>query len=353
MKRLALCIVVSVLVVFSVTGMASAAERNVWSPEVPQAAAAAIEAYWTAERMKNAIAYPMGISGSPREADAAELEKAQKDQPAEWSSSMTGRPSQLLTQEAAPEASEVEPASSSYPFPHTTYKVLRDSYTVFPYKAIGKVFFTKATGGNYVCSGSSAGGRAVLTAGHCVAEGGKNLWHRNWAFVPAYRGWSSSQRPYGTWTAQYLGTMNEWLYSGRYSRDVGFGVTYNVGGVRLSSKVGYLGFSYNQAANKQHWDAFGYPQASPWNGGEMVQTSAEWARSDCSQGSPCTSGIGSGQRPGSSGGPWIRVFYPNASGANNYANGVFSYYYYSQPNGIYSPYFDSAIYSFRNTAVGL
>lgn len=348
MKKLLISILLSVSVAFSMVGTVWA--DNVKSPEVPVAAAAATDAYWTADRMKNALPYPAGISGTPADAPTGAKDAA-KEPGGEATGSKTDRPSQLLIPDAAPaEASDIEPASSSYPFPHTTYKVLSTIYSVYPYRTIGKVFFTKVTGGNYVCSGSSIGGRAVLTAGHCVAigGGGTSKWHKNWAFVPAYK---DGSRPYGTWVAQQLWTRSEWLYSGRYSRDVGFGVVYNNGGYKLSQRVGYLGFSYNRTAYMQHWDAFGYPSAYPWNGGQMVQTEAEFARYDSSQGSPYTVGIGTSQRPGSSGGPWIVSFYPNQAGAVNYANGVFSYYYTSQPNGIYSPYFDYVIYSLRNTAI--
>lgn len=353
MKRKALFVVLSLVAAFGVYGTATAAEWVVSPPAKDiAAAAAAVEAYWTPERMQAAMPYPMAISGRPTDVSAAELEQAETALPVEATSSKTGRPSQLLTPTAAPQASGIQPASSSYPFPHTTYKVLRTSYTVFPYKTIGKVFFTKTSGGNYVCSGSSVGGRLVLTAGHCVAEGGKKLWHKNWSFVPAYRGWyttTASQRPYGTWTAWQLATFTDWFNLGRWCRDVGMVVTNNNAGLKLSQKVGNLGFSSNQTRNKQHWDAFGYPSASPWDGKEMVQTEAEWARDDNPGCTPYTVGIGTSQRPGCSGGPWVRVFYPNAAGANNYANGVFSYYYYSQPNGIYSPYFDTAVYNFWNT----
>jgi V8-like Glu-specific endopeptidase len=351
MKKKTLLAVVSVLAVLAVFGTVSAAQF-VESPPLPTAAAAAVEAYWTPARMAAAIPYPMGISGRPTDVSAAALEEAAAATPGLATSSATGRPSQLLTSAESALASDIVPASSTYPFPHTTYKVLRSSYTVFPYKAIGKVFFTKASGGNYVCSGSSVGGRLVLTAGHCVAEGGKKVWHKNWSFVPAYRGWyadAASQRPYGTWTSSILATFTDWFNLGKFCRDVGMVVTNDVGGVKLSARVGNLGFAWNQTRSKQHWDAFGYPQASPWDGKEMAQTEAEWARDDNPGCTPYTVGIGSTQRPGCSGGPWVRVFYPGKSGANNYANGVFSYYYGTQPDAFYSPYFDTSVYNMWNT----
>jgi V8-like Glu-specific endopeptidase len=355
MKKRALFVVLSLVAAFGVYGTATAAEWVASRPAQDIAeAAAAVDAYWTPERMKAAMPHPMAISGRPTDVSAAELERAETALPVEATSSKTGRPSQLLTPTAAPQPAGIQPASSSYPFPHTTYKVLRTSYTVFPYRAIGKVFFTKTSGGNYVCSGSSVGGRVVLTAGHCVAEGGARLWHKNWSFIPAYRGWyadAASQRPYGTWTAFQLWTFTDWLNLRKYCRDVGMVVTNNNLGLKLSQKVGSLGFAANQVRSKQHWDAFGYPAAYPWDGREMVQTEAEWARDDNPGCTPYTVGIGTSQTGGCSGGPWVKNFYPSASGANNYANGLFSYYYTNQPNGAYSPYFDAAVFSFWQTVV--
>ncbi|MEJ5363475.1 MAG: trypsin-like serine protease [Desulfosoma sp.] len=346
MKKNTFLALATLVAIFATVGTAMAAE-GVVSSAVPQEMAVAAEAYWTPERMAAAIPYSVALPGSPTDVSAADLERETPGPPGSATSSATGRPSQLLGSTEATPTSDIGPASSSYPFPHTTYKVLRSSYTTFPYRAVGKVFFTKVSGGNYVCSGSSVGGRLVLTAGHCVAEGGQKQWHTNWVFVPAYRGWytsTPSQRPYGTWSAKKLITFTAWFNEGRWCRDVGFVVTNDVAGVKLSSKVGSLGFSWNQTRNKQHWDAFGYPSASPWDGKEMVQTEAEWARDDNPGCTPYTVGIGTSQTPGCSGGPWIRVFYPDRSGANNYANGVFSYYYTAQPKGMYSPYFDTAVH---------
>ncbi len=132
---------------------------------------------------------------------------------------------------------------------------------------------------------------------------------------------------------------------------MGFAVVEDQGGVKLSAKVGYLGFSYNQS-RVQHWNDFGYPQVRPWDGQYLVETQASYATADTSY-YPNTIGIGTTQTGGCSGGPWIRNFVPGGSGANNYADGVNSYAYTkpSQPYQIYSPYFDSSVKSMKDAAV--
>jgi len=352
MKRTAFFVTVGLIAAIGMFLPVSAAELVSSGPIAPAAAAAA-EAYWTVERIQSAIPHPMGIPGYPTDVTAAQLEASATSPAVSATSSKTGRPSHLLTPAATPRLSGIQPASSTYPFPHTTYKVLRSSYTVFPYRAVGKVFFTNASGVNYVCSGSSVGGRAVFTAGHCVAEGGQGVFHRNWSFIPAFRGWQTTgtlKRPYGRWTAAELWTTSGYLNNGTICRDVGAAVTnYNAEGLTLSQVVGNLGFSYNATRYRQHWDAIAYPASSPWDGKEMVQSEAEWARDDNPGCTPYTVAIGTSQRPGCSGGPLIGVFYPNQAGATNYINGIFSYYYTNQPNGMYSPYFDTTIFNLWDT----
>lgn len=59
--------------------------------------------------------------------------------------------------------------------PTGTQYVPENKYEEMPYKLTGKVFFVQ-DGKNYVCSASSAGNNAVLTAGHCVSNG-KGVYH--------------------------------------------------------------------------------------------------------------------------------------------------------------------------------
>ena len=335
---------VALLVVF---GLVGAASGSMYVSSDPLQDTAAVEAYWTPERMQSAVPYPMGIDGEPTDPDPAALEEEADAMPGSSTSSRDGRPSVLLEQEEdVPDSSGLQPASSSYPFPHTTYWVSTVVYLRFPYVTVGKVFFTKRTGGNFVCSGSSVGGRLVLTAGHCVSDGAGRF-HINWSFVPAFL---NGSRPRSTWTAFKLWTFANWHNRGQFCRDVGFAITNNVSGQKLSQRVGFLGFSWNQNRVKQHWDEFGYPATAPWNGQRMVQTEAEWARNDsprCSN--PPAVGTGSRHRPGSSGGPWVRIFFPDFGGARNFANGVISYFYASQPDGLYSPYFDTAVRNLWNS----
>lgn len=309
--------------------------------------------YWTKERMMNAKPYPIpSLGGQPASMESMP-EEVLEGVPGINRGGLPGASVLMSEDEYAVIrlTGAIQPTDAyAYPPPQTTFYVLNTLYgttsSVYPYRAIGKVFFTQG-GTNYVCSGSSIGGRAVLTAGHCVSDGAGN-WHTNWKFSPSYR---NGVNPYGLWSAFWLATFTAWHTSGNFCRDVGFAAVSDQGGLKLSEKVGYLGFAWNQSRIR-HFNDFGYPAASPYDGQRMVETQASYNRTDYPNGcTPGTTGIGWNQAGGSSGGPWIINFYPGSAGAMNYANGVNSYIYTSYPKQIYSPYFDSSVKSLKDTAV--
>ncbi len=342
-------LVICMALVLGLTVVASAADF-VTTDNIPQP----LVEYWTKERLMNAKPYPLpalsGVSAPKDSLPAEMLENTPRINKGELRGT-----SALLSQDesvALAFSGAIEPMANGYdyPPPHTTFNVLRSLYgslySKYPYRTIGKVYFTSG-GVNYVCSGSSIGGRAVLTAGHCVSDG-YGQWHTNWKFAPAYKNYVT---PYGLWSAFWLTTFNVWHYNQNFCRDVGFAAVSDIGGYKLSQKVGYLSFAWNWS-RIQHWNMFGYPAASPYNGQYMVETQASYARQDSPAGcTPYTTGIGSDQTGGTSGGPWILRFVPGSAGARNYANGVNSYIWSNEPYQLYSPYFDSSVKSLKDTAV--
>jgi len=323
------------------------------------------EDYWTPERMKNAKPYPVltpGKSGSLRA-------PSDLDTP---SSSPGYDPGSLPTENATPQPDSgdvtkpsVDSSSSlstgltqkmaaiqmtiqqvGIPM-HSTFSVPRILYApptpLYPYMAIGRVFFTsQADGKDYVCSGSSIGGRAVLTAGHCVMEKGKP--HVNWVFVPVYY---NGEAPYGRWTQTSLFYFQSWKEQENLGRDVAFSIVADQQGSTLSGKVGALGFAYN-FPRERLWAMFGYPAGAPYIGYEMIETMAPTAAIDDS-GSPPSTGAGSIQTGGSSGGPWITDFSPGLV-VSNFANGVNSYGY-DGLDVMFSPYFDDSVKAMKDSAV--
>lgn len=205
-----------------------------------------------------------------------------------------------------------------------------------PQPELGKVFFTLG-GTNYVCSGTatnSGNGDVVTTAGHCLHEG-PGAFATNFAFVPAYE---NGAEPYGKWTAKELFTTQQWAASGDFEYDAGFAVmNENSSGASLTDVVGSYPIAFNQARGLQY-QSFGYPAASPFDG-ETLWSCSGTATDDpfgaSTQGLPCD------MTGGSSGGGWI------TGGAINSVN---SYKYRSDSSTMYGPYFGSTIQAVYGTA---
>ena len=325
---------------------------NVSSGDISKTRQANAKEYWTPERMRNAEAFDMTVAGPPSPPGSGAAPQPQgravKIPPvAPEGNSTTGTSSSV-----------VEPAATTsngytYPFPFTRYEVFDpgvSNYQAFPYRTNGKVFFTKATGGNFVCSGTvvtAANQSTVWTAGHCVSDGAGRF-HRNWVFVPAYR---DGVRPFGTWTAKELNTRSEWHSFGNFEEDVAGAIVNPLSGVRLQNRVGSQGISFNQPY-PQHWHSFGYPAEPPFNGNRQHVCAASYAKQDNAnpRPGPLAIGIGCDMTGGASGGGWIQGF----KGSGGFVNSVNSYKYTSpsQPLAMYGPYHGTAaqnLYNFVRT----
>ena len=351
-----------VCILFGVLFLIVASAAGTWATEafsiynIPPDHSAAEAKYWTAERMNNAIPRPTPKKTATLLQSSTGTLQQSTDTPG-YDPSYDPRQKECQTSVLLPddEAGALSPATDNasigynYPPPHTTFYVLSSLYgtksTPFPYKAIGKVFYTGTDGVDYVCSGASIGGRAVLTAGHCVSDE-KGTYYTNWIFVPAYH---NREEPFGKWVGSSFLTFDSYHNGGNMARDVAFGVVKNEMGVKLSQKVGNLGLAYNFSA-VQHWSMFGYPAVKPWNGKFMAETEASYASVDGNK-TPNTLGIGTTQLGGCSGGPWIKDFVPGGNNANNLANGVNSYSIDGQDYEIFTPYFDSSVKAIKDEAV--
>ena len=243
---------------------------------------AAVQQYWTKERMANA-----------RPAD------------------------RILSGTFAPAAKPVKKPAAAVQIP--------PPYTSQPTSTNGKVFFTEG-GLNYVCSGTAllSGNKSVVwTAGHCVNDGA-GTFHTNWAFVPAY---ADGSRPYGTWTARSLLTTAGWNNSGDFSYDNGAAIVNLNGGQALTDVVGGRNPSFNYARN-QTYVSHGYPAAPPFNGQRLYTCTSPLIYDDTSA-NPPTMGIDCDMTGGSSGGGWI---------AGGGVASVNSYGYTTLPNVMFGPY---------------
>lgn len=184
----------------------------------------------------------------------------------------------------------------------------------YPYKTVGKLFFTKPGIGDYLCSGAVIKPRVILTAGHCVhnGNGNNNGFYTNFRFIPAYR---DGAAPYQTWRGVYVITTSDWYTGGGnvpnpadYAMievaDNSFSGTLR----KIGDIVGYLGYQI-QSLIPNHATLLGYP-GNLDNGEKMHQVTAGSFQSQ----SPNCALYGSDMGEGDSGGPWIQNFGVAAGG---------------------------------------
>jgi len=200
----------------------------------------------------------------------------------------------------------------------TTSRVFPDSATVaYPYRATGKLFFhDPRTNEDFICSASVLRPRVIVTAGHCVfhpAPGSANdYFYSNWLFVPAFRQFPPADfiAPYCSWTTNFRIVAGAWSNSNGNvpnAQDVALIQANDKACTsrrpqKLGNVTGYYGYLTN-ALLPQSITQIGYPRNL--DGGLRMEVT--WAQSFQSGGSN-TVIIGSAQRGGASGGPWLKDF---------------------------------------------
>lgn len=213
----------------------------------------------------------------------------------------------------------------------------------------GAVFISIGNGeGSARCSATSVNApnrSVVFTAGHCVFDEGRWLDHK-WVFVPGYH---HGERPFGTFSAKWLGTTPQWLKSANENFDVGAAVVgRNERGQRLADAVGADGIAWGLPPG-QVFDVFGYPVASPFNGSTLQQCAGAPYEghaffSFLSPG-PLNLAVPCNVSPGASGGGWVIK--------GDVLNGITTNGFPEDQTTDYGPYFGKAVGRLFSRAAGV
>jgi len=112
----------------------------------------------------------------------------------------------------------------------------------YPERATGWFYFTAADNGTYRCTASLISRSILITAGHCVNQGGNGSagWIKSGWFAPAFYNYNY---PYGYAYAAWVNTTGGWYGSGQLDQgyDVGIVVLQNRAGT--STEIGnYTGW---------------------------------------------------------------------------------------------------------------
>lgn len=179
---------------------------------------------------------------------------------------------------------------------------------VYPYRAVGKLFFTIPGEGDFVCSASVLRPRVLITAGHCVhkGSGGTAGFYTNWKFIPAYR---DGNAPLQTWNWTYVATTKTWATgNGGVPNAADYAMieledrTFNGVLQKIGSITGFFGYQ-TLSLIPNHAHLLGYP-CNLDSCQKMHQVTAQSARTVA----PNNAEYGSDMGGGSSGGPWVQNF---------------------------------------------
>jgi V8-like Glu-specific endopeptidase len=305
----------------------------------------AIAAYWTAERLQNAVPMDMprvdanslrevrNINTTPVEGAKAQAPTAEFN----FKSQQLFIPiNQKQTSVRPQDAGTLNELFTSSQLVPTT------NNTVYPFSTVGKIFFTTPSG-NKTCTASVIGNRLLLTAGHCVhsGNGSSTGWYTNFMFVPAFNNGSA---PFLTWTVTYRGVESGWFYGGgTVPNAMDYGVlevadqTVGTKVYTLGSVTGKLGWATG-LTYPNHAHIIGY--SNNFDSGNMMhEVTAQSAKAVDTNNVEYGSDLG----VGAGGSPWIQNFGVSSAGETGGTNstrntvvGTSSYAYndtYSFANG--------------------
>lgn len=195
--------------------------------------------------------------------------------------------------------------------------------TSYPWRATGKLYFQKPSGGTFVCSASLIKKGVIVTAAHCVHNFGQGAagWYNSWIFCPANT--TSAGGVYGCYnaaapfiaTSYYNGTDTCTQAGVVCNNDIAVLSVLAKNGVYAGNVVGWYGYGWNGYSYRAssflgnvvtvQITQLGYPVAFD-SGYQMQRTDAVgWY---FASGNMKNTQIGSAQTGGSSGGPWITNF---------------------------------------------
>ncbi len=311
--------------IFMLSGMAAHAQDGVvieYGNTAAAQTAAQIQAYWTPERMASAqpaSANTLVLSTDPQAAPTP-MPPADTVMLPGWNPN-SGLPQPtyadiVVTRNEAVTQNLAQPQTTSYGTPPSNPKdgpygpfqrrSLMGKYVNFPRSIIGKLFFTKPGGGNFVCSGTVTSRNTITTAGHCNSDGAGTLYGSR-LFCPSYNAGGINPN-IGCWSIVASATSAAY----HNGRDFDYDYACLVGatsGTVISNKIGNVTGWAAHLWNSGHQlsvMAHGYPQTAPFNGNNIVQVNGPmWYTNDAMPGGQISNVMGNDMTGGSSGGGWF------------------------------------------------
>ncbi|QGV78922.1 trypsin-like serine peptidase [Streptomyces ficellus] len=216
--------------------------------------ARSVQAHWTPERIKNALANPLQAPADDLPSDETSAETSGSDLPeitasaeavlpADHKAAVDARAAQAA---AVPKAKEVA------------------SPQAWPNRVVGKLLFQVPGKGDASCSATVIASKtknAVWTAAHCLhkGSGGANGFYKSFIFLPGYH---EDTYPSGWWYHKRVIVPDTWGKSGDL-RSSDMGALVMASGEpaygNLQDEVGAWGYQFSDATDHADVHSMGYP----------------------------------------------------------------------------------------------
>ncbi|TFC31365.1 hypothetical protein E3O25_02660 [Cryobacterium sp. TMT1-3] len=276
-------VLLTVITIAPANASAGAADDDALSTSINAPLAAARNAagdsldpagFWTEEKLQSAI--PLDLLPDTTGSDRRSEPPAESDESSDEGVTLSDPVAPLQSSEITPFA---DPVAST----------------------VGRLFFNTPNGPSS-CTASTinnANKNLLITAGHCVHQGGGGAWYSNFLFAPSYYDGPSAQ---GYWSWSNARTFNSWMDSSDFTHDQAFIAVYPNNGTQIVDAVGGNGLVTGAGPVQSNVRVWGYPADPPFTGEIPYycdgNTTAVAFSSDASF--PC------GMNGGASGGPWLK-----------------------------------------------
>ncbi|PRY18577.1 trypsin-like serine peptidase [Kineococcus rhizosphaerae] len=296
--------------------------------------------YWTPERMAQATPVDRVVPARARAGTASSTTSGTTPATTSDATSAPSTHRSTLATGAAPAMTRQTRSAADVVTGASVSRATTWTGTAVP--TVGRLYFTQGRG-KYECSASSVAsprGNVVVTAGHCVTEGG--LASTNVVFVP---GLTPTSEPNGRFSVTKLFTTAQWKNGDQASAaalnyDVGFAVVATgTNGKSLRDTVGAYDVEFSDALGQV--TVLGYPGQGPTADGNTLQFCSGLQFVDNGDDATTDHATQCDLAGGSSGGPWLRGF--DAARRTGTVTSVVSFSYDDGSGILYGPRFGDVV----------